>query len=61
MTTLAQAVRKERWELAALLLLQGMWVAVQRIPEDAIPQLLEALEGADSLENGSGEADGPGA
>ncbi|MBI4197635.1 MAG: hypothetical protein HY533_00815 [Chloroflexi bacterium] len=61
MSTLAQAVRKERWELAALLLLQGMWEVVQRVPEDAIPQLLEALEGADSLGNMEGEADGPGA
>jgi hypothetical protein len=58
MSTLAQAVRKERWELAALLLLQGMWEAVQRIPEDAIPQLLEALEGADPLGNEEEEADG---
>ncbi|GEM_PF-5176081 len=45
MTTLAQAIRREQWELAALLLLQGMLEAAQRLPEDAIPQLLEALEG----------------
>ncbi len=45
MPTLAQAIRREQWELAALLLLQGVLEAVQRIPEDAIPQLLEALEG----------------
>ncbi|MBI4338787.1 MAG: hypothetical protein HY680_02400 [Chloroflexi bacterium] len=46
MSILALAVREERWELAALLLLRALLDAAERIPEDAVPQLLEALEGA---------------
>lgn len=57
MSTLSQAIRKEQWELAALLLLQGMLAAVERLPDDAIPQLLEALEGTEPPK-GAGGADG---
>ncbi|MBI4202070.1 MAG: hypothetical protein HY532_02995 [Chloroflexi bacterium] len=42
MTTLAQAIQQEQWELAALLLVQGVLEAAQRIPEDALLQLLES-------------------
>ncbi len=50
MSNLAQAIRGEQWELAALLLVRAVLETTRRIPEDAIPQLMEALEGG---------ADGP--
>ena len=45
MSSLAQAVQGEQWELAALLLLRALLETTRRISEDAIPQLMEALEG----------------
>ncbi|MBI4201093.1 MAG: hypothetical protein HY531_02240 [Chloroflexi bacterium] len=45
MPSLAGAIREERWELAALMLVRALLETAQRIPEDAIPQLIEALEG----------------
>ncbi len=45
MPNLAYAIREERWELAALLLVRALLETTSRIPQDAIPQLLEALEG----------------
>lgn len=46
MPALAHAIREERWDLAALILVRALLETTLRIPEDAIPQLLEALEGA---------------
>ena len=45
MTTLARAIKEERWDLAALLLLQALLEVAEKLPKDAIPQLLGALEG----------------
>ena len=45
MPSLAQAVRGEQWEMAALLLVRAVLETTRRIPHDAIPQLMEALEG----------------
>ena len=48
MPALAIALSNERWELAALILLRALLETTKRVPEDAIPQLLEALEGGTS-------------
>ena len=45
MPSLAHALREEHWELAALLLVRALLETTLRLPEDAIPQLMEALEG----------------
>lgn len=45
MPSLAHALREEQWQLAALLLVRALLETTLRIPEDAIPQLMEALEG----------------
>ncbi|MCZ6615495.1 MAG: hypothetical protein O6920_06925 [Chloroflexi bacterium] len=45
MPGLARALRDEQWEMAALLLVHAVLDTAQRIPRDAIPQLMEALEG----------------
>ena len=45
MPGLAHALRDEQWETAALLLVRAVLDTTQRIPQDAIPQLMEALEG----------------
>ena len=45
MPNLAYALREEQWELAALLLVRALLETTLRLPEDAIPQLMEALEG----------------
>jgi hypothetical protein len=45
MGTLSVALREERWELAAHCLLVGLMETILRVPEDALPGLLEALEG----------------
>ena len=45
MPGLAFAIRKEQWDLAAVILVQALLETTLRIPEDAIPELLEALEG----------------
>ncbi|MCH7706558.1 MAG: hypothetical protein IIB33_05880 [Chloroflexi bacterium] len=45
MPGLAHAVREERWDLVAMLLLKALLETAQRLPEDAIPQLIRALEG----------------
>lgn len=45
MPSLAYAIREEQWELAALLLVRALLETTLRLPEDAIPQLIEALEG----------------
>lgn len=48
MHTLAQAIQRQERELAALLLINGALAAAQAIPEDAVTQLLEALDGAEA-------------
>ncbi len=45
MPGLAFAIQEEQWELAAVILVRALLETTLRIPEDAIPQLLEALEG----------------
>lgn len=45
MPSLAYAIREEQWKLAALLLVRALLETTLRLPEDAIPQLIEALEG----------------
>ena len=45
MGVFAQAVREERWELAALCLVWGMVRALDRLPPDTLESLLEVLEG----------------
>ena len=45
MPGLTYALREEQWDLAALLLIRALLDTALRIPEDAIPQLMEALEG----------------
>lgn len=47
MSTLSEAIRTERWDIAALVLLNALMETVLTIPEDAIPQMLEILEGTD--------------
>ena len=47
MSTLAEAIRTERWDIAALVLLNALMETVLSLPEDAIPQMLEILEGTD--------------
>jgi hypothetical protein len=39
------AVREKRWEVAALYLLVAVLEAAGQVPRDALPGLLEALEG----------------
>jgi len=43
--TLRIAVRQGRWEAAALYLLVAVLEAADQVPQDALPGLLEALEG----------------
>ena len=45
MSLLSRAIRQERWEVAALCLLIGLLRAAAEVPEDALPGLLEVLEG----------------
>lgn len=45
MPTLANAIRTEQWEVAAVLLLRALLELALQVPQDAIPQLMEALEG----------------
>ncbi len=47
MSTLAEAIRAERWDIAALVLLNALMDTALALPEDAIPQMLEILEGTD--------------
>ncbi len=47
MGTLAEAIRTERWDVAALVLLNALMETALTLPDDAIPQMLEMLEGTD--------------
>ena len=49
-STLRMAVRQRRWEAAALYLLVAVLEAAVQVPQDALPGLLEALEGERSGE-----------
>ena len=45
MPGLIHALQEQRWDMAALILVRALLETTLRIPEDAIPQLIEALEG----------------
>ncbi|MFQ5860516.1 MAG: hypothetical protein ACE5IG_03085 [Dehalococcoidia bacterium] len=45
MSLLRAAIRDQRWEVAALCLLIGAMQAALTVPQDALPGLLEVLEG----------------
>ncbi len=47
MGTLAEAIQTERWDIAALVLLTALMETALTLPEDAIPQILDMLEGTD--------------
>ncbi len=42
-TLLASAVARQQWELVALYLLVGALAALERVPADALPALLELV------------------
>ena len=46
MPALANAIRNEQWEVAAVLLVRALLETTLRVPEDAIPQIMATLEGA---------------
>lgn len=50
MPSLAAALEGERWELAALCLLEGLQAVLSRLPVDSIEGLLDALEGREDGE-----------
>jgi len=54
MQTLAVAIERKQWELAALCLLLGLTEAAAKLPPDAIEGLLEVLaaEGSPSSRKG---------
>ena len=45
MKTLTAAIERERWDLAALLLVHAFLKVADSLPPDAVQGLLEALEG----------------
>ena len=45
MSTLAQAVGSREWELAALILLLGLWQSILSLPADSVEGVLDVLEG----------------
>ena len=45
MQTLAVAIREERWDTVALILLEAVIRVTSQVPSDAVQGLLEALEG----------------
>ncbi|MBI4297987.1 MAG: hypothetical protein HY676_05590 [Chloroflexi bacterium] len=45
MSSLAKALREERWERATVCLLLGLARAMSRVPPDSILGLMEAVEG----------------
>ncbi|MDO8531415.1 MAG: hypothetical protein Q7T26_04490 [Dehalococcoidia bacterium] len=48
MSTLANALRRQQWDLAALCLAEGALRAAGRLPADALEGLLDSLEGGDA-------------
>ncbi len=51
MSTLAVAIERKQWNLAALLLLLGVAEAAEALPPDAVEGLLEVLAGLETEEN----------
>ncbi len=51
MTTLAVAIERKQWNLAALLLLLGVAEAAEALPPDAVEGLLEVLAGLEAEED----------
>ena len=47
MATLSWAIERKHWELAALCLLFGLMEALNRLPPDAIDDLIEVLDGSE--------------
>ena len=45
MYALTMAIERQRWDVAALLLVQAMLNVVDSVPPDALQGLLEVLEG----------------
>ncbi|MBI4297843.1 MAG: hypothetical protein HY676_04860 [Chloroflexi bacterium] len=52
MASLAKAIRQERWDLAALCLLQGFLHQVAELPPDTVHALLEILSEAEDGRTG---------
>jgi hypothetical protein len=50
MSTLAVAIERKQWNLAALLLLLGVAEAAEALPPDAVEGLLEVLAGLEAEE-----------
>ena len=48
MSTLAVAIERKQWNLAALLLLLGVAEAAEALPPDAVEGLLEVLAGLEA-------------
>ncbi|MBI2872966.1 MAG: hypothetical protein HYY00_07260 [Chloroflexi bacterium] len=45
MATLSKAIREERWQVAAYCILLALVNAVEQVPQEAVPALLETLAG----------------
>ena len=45
MSTLAWAISRRRWDLAALCLLLGLAEAISRLPADSVEGLIDILDG----------------
>ena len=54
MSTLAMAIQRREWELAALCLLLGVTEAAAALPPDAVDGLLEVLAGLEVEDARSG-------
>lgn len=52
MSALSQAIAQEQWDTAAYLLLLGILRTAQRVPPNALEDLLHALQG---MENEDGK------
>ncbi|MFN3974626.1 MAG: hypothetical protein ACK4K2_05060 [Dehalococcoidia bacterium] len=55
MSALSQAIAQERWETAAYLLLLGILRTAQRVPPNALEDLLHALQGMEKEEGRHGQ------
>ncbi|MCS7206792.1 MAG: hypothetical protein NZ951_02520 [Dehalococcoidia bacterium] len=55
MSALSHAIAQERWEVAAYLLLLGVLRTAQRLPPDALEDLLHALQGLETPEGTHGQ------
>ena len=60
LTTLAVAIERQQWELAALCLLLGVTRAAAALPPDALEGLIEVLDaGPERRQRGRTERSGP--